>query len=49
MLVLAGPELYRFKMTGDEVTVSQIIFEGTIIEVYPLTAMKLEPELSLHQ
>ena len=49
VLVLAGPELYRFKMTGDEVTVSQIIFEGTIIEVYPLTAMKLEPELSLHQ
>lgn len=33
VLVLAGPELYRFRMTGGEVTASQIVFEGTIIEV----------------
>ena len=33
MLVLAGPELYRFKMIGDEVTVSQIVFEGIVVEV----------------
>ncbi|KAF8423084.1 mono-functional DNA-alkylating methyl methanesulfonate N-term-domain-containing protein [Tirmania nivea] len=31
-LVLAGPELYRFKLTGGEVTVSQIVFEGATIE-----------------
>lgn len=33
VLVLAGSELYRFKMSGDEVNVSQIVFEGTMIEV----------------
>lgn len=33
VLVLAGSELYRFKMSGGEVNVSQIVFEGTMIEV----------------
>ena len=33
VLVLAGSELYRFKMSGDEVNVSQVAFEGTLIEV----------------
>lgn len=41
VLVLAGPELYRFKISGDEVTVSQIVFEGTMIEVHQRLALEI--------
>ncbi|RPB28968.1 hypothetical protein L211DRAFT_855135 [Terfezia boudieri ATCC MYA-4762] len=46
VLVLAGPELYRFEMTGDEVTVSQIVFEGTIIEPALVAVSQIDYSLS---
>ena len=33
VFVLAGPELYVFQMKYDEVKASQVVFEGSLLEV----------------